>query len=439
MFLLIKCNWGYSKQGGVWEESGGRGKAIMISFLSSKYKNKLKVEGVTRIYLTLFIMNEKNDQNFKKIEIYIDHSEVGLRANFLFQYWYNQYQKLTKMEECSLQQDDVGGQIEYKIREGAKMVRKLALVLKNEKCGVGIRVESRQNSEQNSRVYAFYLLVMVTFWAFILFSILKLNSNNLQLISTHFIGSSIFIHIITLITVNNYSLFVINIDQFTFFILILSYVFIIVQMINVYFKGFEPNEQFQGVRCYLAGMVALFVVCNYTIFIFQSFVFVLLYLNLGFQIFKNLDFINKKNCLNFELHLPLLAFNLVYPLALKMDLLKLNIQTNPRHFILILVFYFLQVLVLGLQRALGPRTPFPFLTQIHTHNYYYKIEDLGQLKLKEDEICSICQYQINQLNETRKVMVTQCHHLFHNECLITWMLNKLQCPNCKQKLQQIFI
>ena len=54
--------------------------------------------------------------------------------------------------------------------------------------------------------------------------------------------------------------------------------------------------------------------------------------------------------------------------------------------------------------------------------------------LQSNEICPICQEELNE-----NTVVSLCDHLFHKECLTTWLLIKSVCPICKSNLLKTFM
>ncbi|KAL4193452.1 hypothetical protein AMTRI_Chr06g176970 [Amborella trichopoda] len=51
---------------------------------------------------------------------------------------------------------------------------------------------------------------------------------------------------------------------------------------------------------------------------------------------------------------------------------------------------------------------------------------------ESDEVCAICLYKIDAEN----VMVLQCSHMFHSQCVAIWVAHKSSCPLC---IRPIFI
>lgn len=56
---------------------------------------------------------------------------------------------------------------------------------------------------------------------------------------------------------------------------------------------------------------------------------------------------------------------------------------------------------------------------------------------KEGKTCSIC---LENFNLDDKISLTQCHHLFHFQCLSTWLHKNIlnpKCPNCNYNFLQV--
>ena len=153
------------------------------------------------------------------------------------------------------------------------------------------------------------------------------------------------------------------------------------------------------------------------------------------------------------------------------------VKSNPlkHHFdpllvIVVINWLLLQMFLLYLQNTLGPRFWLNDLWLPKAYDYQ-NILVLGDLEnggfssdiiasvkpeLEHDGIidatttCSICMADIlipilagPNTNEARKkvnnkeYMITPCHHIFHAECLQSWMKYKLQCPVCRESLPPI--
>jgi hypothetical protein len=47
--------------------------------------------------------------------------------------------------------------------------------------------------------------------------------------------------------------------------------------------------------------------------------------------------------------------------------------------------------------------------------------------------CSIC-FDAIDVRDRRQYMLAPCDHLFHRDCLIRWMDQKMECPTCRREL-----
>lgn len=64
--------------------------------------------------------------------------------------------------------------------------------------------------------------------------------------------------------------------------------------------------------------------------------------------------------------------------------------------------------------------------EIHSlKTYAYKKKG----KKSEKQSCVIC---LNDLQKGEKIIETHCEHLFHDECLITWLKTNISCPMCRK-------
>ena len=52
----------------------------------------------------------------------------------------------------------------------------------------------------------------------------------------------------------------------------------------------------------------------------------------------------------------------------------------------------------------------------------------------DDEVCCIC---VEKLNNAPSVKLT-CRHLFHEDCIRRWLLQKASCPFCNVDVRQSF-
>ena len=62
-------------------------------------------------------------------------------------------------------------------------------------------------------------------------------------------------------------------------------------------------------------------------------------------------------------------------------------------------------------------------------NTYLNIEHILQYNM-----CSIC---LDEENKEKVVVITECHHSFHKECLDLWLKTntKSSCPFCREEIK----
>jgi len=59
-------------------------------------------------------------------------------------------------------------------------------------------------------------------------------------------------------------------------------------------------------------------------------------------------------------------------------------------------------------------------------------EDAKQAAADENEfMCPICYCEFEENAPRQSIMVTPCDHVFHTECLLRWMEQKMECPTCR--------
>lgn len=148
--------------------------------------------------------------------------------------------------------------------------------------------------------------------------------------------------------------------------------------------------------------------------------------------------------------------------------------TNPlRHrfdpvlFLVVTCWITIQLSLLYLQSRMGPRFWLneKWLPQAYDYQVVLSIKDLeagggfgsdllaniNQVEEQDGVVsckstCSICMADVDvpilvdsssklpAKIDTTPYMVTPCHHIFHSECLQSWMKYKLQCPVCRESL-----
>ncbi|EPB85544.1 hypothetical protein HMPREF1544_07633 [Mucor circinelloides 1006PhL] len=124
-------------------------------------------------------------------------------------------------------------------------------------------------------------------------------------------------------------------------------------------------------------------------------------------------------------------------------------QSTPWVYALV-AYVAIQVVVLFLQDAFGPRffVPSRYLPQTYNYHPILSVDDEETSedptgKSQQPKDCAICMLPIdtnhhghsslNVLSRTN-YMITPCHHMFHTECLEKWMRIKLECPVCRAYL-----
>ena len=125
----------------------------------------------------------------------------------------------------------------------------------------------------------------------------------------------------------------------------------------------------------------------------------------------------------------------------------------------------LEAIILSLQKLIGPKF---FLTKKYKqpkYEYYRKKDDINEADLEQQ--CVICLDNLGKISEefnierngnrngnaglekkindfitkmkkknrnSKPLMVTPCHHIFHSKCLELWLEQKNECPYCRAKI-----
>jgi hypothetical protein len=64
------------------------------------------------------------------------------------------------------------------------------------------------------------------------------------------------------------------------------------------------------------------------------------------------------------------------------------------------------------------------------------LKDVRQMKVGTSEKeCSIC---IKKFVKDQVIRLLPCKHIFHEECIVPWLEQKSECPNCRFNLKQFF-
>jgi hypothetical protein len=108
------------------------------------------------------------------------------------------------------------------------------------------------------------------------------------------------------------------------------------------------------------------------------------------------------------------------------------------------------------QQLLGSNWFIPSILRPRRYAYVRSLSPMEQDHLEDQTTCAICMcpldesqnhlgdeddqnlLRVTELDPVRqKLMVTPCLHVFHTECLSTWMQHRLQCPTCRLDLPPI--
>lgn len=63
---------------------------------------------------------------------------------------------------------------------------------------------------------------------------------------------------------------------------------------------------------------------------------------------------------------------------------------------------------------------------------YQQLRKHGATKQEEEELCSICYYNLKEGEEIHRL---PCKHIFHCECIKEWLMKERVCPMCKQEIK----
>jgi hypothetical protein len=101
----------------------------------------------------------------------------------------------------------------------------------------------------------------------------------------------------------------------------------------------------------------------------------------------------------------------------------IGIQPNPILCVVLILWVFVQAVVLVSQYFLGPRWFIPKMLLPPKYDYKRPIP----AELLEDPSCVVCMSDI----DSSEAVVTPCNHVFHAQCLARWMEEKMECPTCR--------
>lgn len=64
-------------------------------------------------------------------------------------------------------------------------------------------------------------------------------------------------------------------------------------------------------------------------------------------------------------------------------------------------------------------------------NILSEYEEIDYLSYDDNDVCSICLEKYFDEEDLKKVVSLKCKHLFHKECIDTWIRINKNCPMCK--------
>lgn len=105
-----------------------------------------------------------------------------------------------------------------------------------------------------------------------------------------------------------------------------------------------------------------------------------------------------------------------------------NIQESYTFTLILTSWVFLQCSILVFQYYFGSRSFVPKLFLPKKYNYRRPIPD--SVVESGELTCVICYERV----EGDDCLVTPCDHVYHEECLMRWMEEKLECPTCRQTI-----
>ena len=75
---------------------------------------------------------------------------------------------------------------------------------------------------------------------------------------------------------------------------------------------------------------------------------------------------------------------------------------------------------------------------VNFDKYFYDLNEQDKNAESENNlVCSICLEQITGLTEPNgKISKLSCGHIFHTQCVIPWLKNKLTCPYCRENCKK---
>ena len=78
------------------------------------------------------------------------------------------------------------------------------------------------------------------------------------------------------------------------------------------------------------------------------------------------------------------------------------------------------------------------LTQDQLKEVSYSSSDKEELVLEQDDVCPICQENLNVVVGEKQVCVLACSHLYCDDCIKTWLKKNKKCPVCMVDLEDAY-
>lgn len=120
---------------------------------------------------------------------------------------------------------------------------------------------------------------------------------------------------------------------------------------------------------------------------------------------------------------------------------------SPKSCMVLTLWTVVQIVVLLLQDALGPRFFVPKYMLPVRYDYYRPLSSIHPLGATASVVEVLEDGRARQLPECvicycavdggERHMITPCDHVFHEHCLTRWMAVKLDCPVCRHAIPSI--
>mmetsp|Transcript_12688 Transcript_12688/g.12796 ORF Transcript_12688/g.12796 Transcript_12688/m.12796 type:complete len:274 (+) Transcript_12688:735-1556(+) len=155
--------------------------------------------------------------------------------------------------------------------------------------------------------------------------------------------------------------------------------------------------------------------------------------------------LNAKHGYKYSIKTPILVIMFISRLSIVLYFFGcpanfLAISPNMEFCAIITSYLSLQLAILLIQNTkIGPRFFVPRFLRPKIYSYYRSLEE--EKEIEENTDCIICMTPLNlqgkDLEGTvnrSKTMHTPCGHKFHEDCLMNWMVIKMECPTCRAVL-----